>query len=97
MLANSIKKYIGSYIAEMNGIDALVFTAGIGENSDMLRGLVCEDLEFFGISIDKEKNATMPRGSQFDISAADARVRTLVIPTNEEYMIALDTLNLCKE
>ena len=97
MLANGIKKYIGSYIAEMNGIDALVFTAGIGENSDMLRGLVCKDLEFFGIRIDEEKNATMPRGSQFDISADGASVKTLVIPTNEEYMIALDTLNLCKE
>ena len=97
MLANSIKKYIGSYVAELNGIDALVFTAGIGENSAMLRSMVCEDLDFFGIAIDSEKNATMPRGSQADISEESARVKTLVIPTNEEYMIALDTLNFCKE
>ena len=97
MLANSIKKYIGSYVAELNGIDALVFTAGIGENSAMLRSMVCEGLDFFGIAIDSEKNATMPRGSQADISAESARVKTLVIPTNEEYMIALDTLNFCKE
>ena len=95
MLANSIKKYIGSYIAEMNGIDALVFTAGIGENSDMLRQMVCEDLDYLGIKINEETNATMPRGSAADISAADAKVKTLVIPTNEEYMIALDTAKFC--
>lgn len=97
MLANSIKKYIGSYIAEMNGIDALVFTAGIGENATALRSMVCKDLDFLGIKIDEEKNATMPRGSQADVSANDARVKTLVIPTNEEYMIALDTLKFSKE
>ncbi len=97
ILANSIKKYIGSYIAEMNGIDALVFTAGIGENSDMLRSMVCKDLEFFGIAIDEEKNASIPRGSEADITDEGARVRTLVIPTNEEYMIALDTVKFCKE
>ena len=55
MLANSIKKYIGSYIAEMNGIDALIFTAGIGENADSLRSMVCKDLDFFGIAIDEDK------------------------------------------
>ena len=97
MLANSIKKYIGSYIAEMNGIDALVFTAGIGENSDMLRKMVCSELDFFGIKIDEDKNKSIPRGSAADISDECARVKTLVIPTDEEYMIALDTLNLCKE
>lgn len=97
MLANSIKKYIGSYIAEMNGIDALVFTAGIGENSDMLRKMVCSELDFFGIKIDEDKNKSIPRGSAADISDESAKVKTLVIPTDEEYMIALDTLNLCKE
>lgn len=95
MLANSIKKYIGSYIAELNGIDALVFTAGIGENSDMLRSMVCEDMDFFGIKIDEDKNSNMPRGTETEISAADAKVHTLVIPTNEEYMIALDTTKFC--
>ena len=95
MLANSIKKYIGSYIAELNGIDALVFTAGIGENSDMLRSMVCKDMDFFGIKIDEDKNSNMPRGTETEISAADAKVHTLVIPTNEEYMIALDTTKFC--
>ena len=97
MLTNSIKKYIGSYIAEMNGIDALVFTAGIGENSDYIRSLVCRDLQFFGIEIDEEKNSSMPRGSEAEISSEKATVHTLVIPTNEEYMIALDTAKFCKE
>ena len=93
MLANSIKKYIGSYIAELNGIDALVFTAGIGENSASMRQTVCENMDYFGIEIDSGKNAA----NAPDISADTARVRTLVIPTNEEYMIALDTIKLCKE
>ncbi len=96
MLFNSIKKHIGSYIAEMNGIDALVFTAGIGENSVVLRSAVCKDMEFFGIEIDQELNNSA-RGKETDISKKNARVRTLVIPTNEEYMIALDTAKFCKE
>ena len=95
MLANSIKKYIGSYIAEMNGIDAVVFTAGIGENDSAMRSLVCKNMDFFGISIDEDKNAEAI-GVATDVSAADAKVKTLVIPTNEEYMIALDTLKFCK-
>lgn len=95
MLANSIKKYIGSYIAEMNGIDAVVFTAGIGENDANMRNLVCKDMDFFGVSIDEDKNANAI-GVASDISSDDAKVKTLVIPTNEEYMIALDTLKFCK-
>ena len=95
ILFNSIKKHIGSYIAEMNGIDALVFTAGIGENSPETRSAVCKDMEFFGIKIDEELNKV--RGKETDVSAKDAKVRTLVIPTNEEYMIALDTAKFCKE
>lgn len=96
ILVNSIKKIIGSYVAELNGIDALVFTAGIGENDAALREAVCEDMDFFGIKIDKELNKTL-RGAQKDISTADAKVKTMIIPTNEEYMIALDTLKFCKE
>lgn len=96
ILVNSIKKIVGSYIAELNGIDALVFTAGIGENSAWLRRDVCEDMDFFGISIDDEANSSV-KGNETDISAADAKVKTLVIPTNEEYMIALDTAKFCKE
>lgn len=94
MLSNGIKKYIGSYIAEMNGIDAVVFTAGIGENSSDIRHLVCEDMDYLGIEIDEEKNNAVS-GNAADISAADAKVKTLVIPTDEEYMIALDTVKFC--
>ncbi len=96
ILFNSIKKHIGSYIAEMNGIDALVFTAGIGENSAETRSAVCKDMEFFGIKINEEINAAA-RGKEVDISAEGAKVKTLVVPTNEEYMIALDTAKFCKE
>lgn len=97
MLANSIKKYIGSYVAEMNGIDALVFTAGIGENDSDMRHRVCKDMSYLGIEIDEELNSNLPRGAAANISAQGAKVQTLVIPTDEEYMIALDTLKFCKE
>ena len=96
ILTHNIKKIIGSYIAEMNGVDALVFTAGIGENDRELRREVCRDMSFLGIKIDEEINATCPRGEVAEITGAGASVRTFVIPTNEEYMIALDTLNLAK-
>jgi len=93
ILTNSIKKIIGSYVAELNGIDVLVFTAGIGENDKSLRKAVCTDMDFFGIKIDEELN----NNGEINISAKDARVQTLVIPTDEEYMIALDTAKFCKE
>ena len=96
ILTHNIKKIIGSYIAEMNGVDALVFTAGIGENDRELRAAVCKDMSFFGVEVDEEVNATCPRGEIADISAKDAKVKTFVIPTNEEYMIAFDTKNLIK-
>ncbi len=91
---HGIKKYIGAYIAEMNGLDALVFTAGIGENDRDLRCAVCRNMEYLGIRLDEEKNATVLRGEEADLSAEGARVRTWVIPTDEEYMIALDTAAL---
>jgi len=97
ILVNSIKKIIGSYIAELNGIDALVFTAGIGENDSGLRSKVCDNMDFFGIAINEELNANLPRGTNVNISAENAKVQTLVIPTDEEYMIALDTAKFCKE
>lgn len=96
ILAHNIKKIIGSYIAEMNGVDALVFTAGIGENDRDLRQEVCKDMAYLGIEIDEAYNQTCPRGENVDISKKGARVKTYVIPTNEEYMIALDTQNLTK-
>ena len=91
---HGIKKYIGAYVAEMNGIDALVFTAGIGENDRDLRREVCRNMEYLGIRMDEERNAAVPRGEEADLSTADAAVRTWVIPTDEEYMIALDTASL---
>ncbi len=93
MLSNGIKKYIGSYIAEMNGIDAVVFTAGIGENNPDIRSFVCKDMDYLGIAIDEDKNKTASGAT--DISATDAKVKTLVVPTDEEYMIALDTVKFC--
>ncbi len=86
-----IKKIIGSYIAEMNGVDVLVFTAGIGENDRVLRNRICADMDFLGIKIDTEKNDGMSRGSYGDITAADSRVKVLVVPTDEERMIARET------
>lgn len=87
-----VKKYIGAYLAVLNGVDAIVFTAGLGENSNVVRAMVCHNLEALGIAIDPEKNRV--RGQEADISAAGARVRVLVVPTNEELMIARDTVSV---
>lgn len=84
-----VKKYIGAYAAAMGGVDAIVFTAGIGENSASTREKVCCGLEFLGVEIDKEKNNT--RGKAVDISNDTSSVRVLIIPTDEELMIARDT------
>ena len=96
ILKHSIKKIIGSYVAEMNGVDAIVFTAGIGENDRTLREEVASDLSFLGVDFDKEANDNIPSGTVGEISKKDSKVKVYVIPTNEEYMIALDTLNLSK-
>ncbi|WP_040951140.1 acetate kinase [Gorillibacterium massiliense] len=90
-----IRKFIGSYVAAMDGIDALIFTAGVGENSATLRQRVCEKLSFFGIELDLEKNE-IRSGEPRDISTPNSKVRVLVIPTNEELVIARDTYNLVK-
>ena len=87
-----VKQYIGSYAAVMNGLDAVVFTAGIGENNPLVREIIMENLDFLGLGIDPEKNKV--RGQEMDISTEDAKVRTLVIPTNEELAIARETLKL---
>lgn len=94
MFAYTVKRYVGAYAAVMGGVDAIVFTAGIGENTAMMRAMITEGLEFMGIKIDAEKNKV--RGEEKDISADDATVKTLVIPTDEEMMIALDTARLAK-
>ena len=94
IMTNGIKKHIGAYAAELNGLDALIFTAGIGENQWNIRAKVCENMEFLGIKIDTEKNENFTRGIPFDISAEGAKVKTWIIPTDEEYMIAIDTQKL---
>lgn len=90
-----IKKYIGAYAAAMEGIDVLVFTAGVGENQVCMREAACEGLEFMGIKLDKAKNATI-RGEEAVISTPDSKVKVVVIPTDEELMIASDTMALIK-
>jgi acetate kinase len=85
-----LKKYIGSYAAAMGGLDSLIFTAGVGENSPLVRSKVCHDMEFLGIKIDPVKNDAVS-GGEVDISTESSRVKVLVIPTNEELVIARDT------
>jgi len=96
MNAYRIKKYIGAYTAAMNGLDALIFTAGIGENSSMLRRLVCSDLDYLGIVMDEAKNKKKSSALR-DISAETSKVKILVIPTNEELEIAKQVFRLCLE
>jgi acetate kinase len=94
MFTYRVKKYIGSYAAAMNGVDAVVFTAGIGENGIEIREDICQDLDYLGIKIDSEKNKV--RGELTDVTAEDSDVKIYVIPTNEELVIARDTLELVK-
>ena len=93
MNAYRIKKYIGSYISILNGIDAIIFTAGIGENSDTMRNLVCNDMDYFGIALNAEKNAVRS-GELREIQSDNAKVKVLVIPTDEEAEIAKQAYNL---
>ena len=90
----SVKKLIGAYAAAMGGVDAIIFTAGVGENGPETRANAVSGLEYMGVKIDPEKNNT--RGKEVDVSADDAKVRVLVIPTNEELMIAMDTAAIVK-
>ena len=90
--AYEVRKYIGSYAAAMGGVDIITFTAGVGENGPDMRESICEGLGFLGAHVDHEKNQV--RGKETDISAADSTVKVYVIPTNEELMIARDTLAL---
>lgn len=88
--AYRIKKYIGAYVAAMNGIDALVFTGGVGENMPILRALVCEDMDYLGIKVDAKANQQWVSGT-LDISAPDSRAKVLKVQTDEEMMIAIET------
>lgn len=95
ILYYGVKKYIGAYAAAMGGVDAIVFTAGIGENSPKGREAICSGLEFMGVKLDREKNAA--RGRDRFISADDSAVKVLVIPTDEELVIARDTKRIALE
>ena len=93
MQVYQIQRYIGSYAAAMNGLDAVIFTGGIGENSIILRGKVCENMSYFGIDIDKDLNEKTNHG-QGKISTTSAKTDVWIIPTNEELLIARDTLQV---
>ena len=94
MFNYGVKKYIGAYAAAMGGVDAIIFTAGVGENSASQRLAIASDLEFMGVKMDAEANSV--RGKETVISAADSKVKVLLIPTNEELMIAMDTAAIAK-
>ncbi len=91
-----IKKYLGSLAAAMGGVDLVVFTGGVGENSTATREAVCDSMEFMGLEIDKEINGKT-RGEEIVLSTASSKTKVVVIPTDEELMIALDTLSLTKK
>ncbi|MCQ2564800.1 MAG: acetate kinase [Clostridia bacterium] len=90
MMIYSVKKYIGAYAAAMNGVDFIVFTAGVGENDELVRQEVCRDLEYLGVEFNYEYNHTAPRGTTEVFSTANSTVNVLRIPTDEEYLISLD-------
>ena len=96
MLNYQIKKIIGSYIAAMGGVDAIVFTGGIGEHDDIIRAKICHHMDWLGVRIDTDKNRA-PKGDVCEITAWGAKVRTLIIATNEELMIARDTEEVLKK
>lgn len=95
MYVYKIKKYIGSYIAAMNGVDTIVFTGGLGENGGVFRELICKNLDCFGIEIDKSINDSL-RGKEQLISTQNSKIQVIVVPTNEELVIARDTLAIIK-
>ncbi len=93
----NVKRYVGAYIAAMNGIDALVFTAGVGEHTPEIRSRVAGNMEYLGMKLDEQKNYSGERGVLRDISMPDSRVRILIIPTNEELVIARETKALVEK
>ena len=93
--AYKIKKYIGSYIAVMNGVDVIIFTGGIGENMSLLREMVLEEMDFFGIRLNKNINSVF-HSEIVDLSSNDSKVKILKVPTNEELMIATETIQVLK-
>lgn len=94
MFSYSCKKYVGAYAAAMNGVDCIVFTAGVGENTPCVREAICENMQYLGLEIDKEKNLEKNNGAIRDITGKNSKVKVLIIPTNEELVIARETVDL---
>jgi acetate kinase len=94
MFAYRVRKYIGSYLAAMNGTDAILFAGGIGENAAPVRSMICEGLDWLGITLDAARNAQLVNGGEGKISAQGSRVEVWVIPTDEELLIARDTVRV---
>jgi acetate kinase len=93
MYTYRIRKYIGMYSASMNGVDLIVFTGGIGENAALIRNMCCTDMEYLGIDFNEEKNKKTI-GIEGELNAQDSKVRVLCVPTNEELVIARDTVRM---
>ena len=94
MFSYSCKKYVGAYAAAMNGVDCIVFTAGVGENTACVRSAICENMQYLGLEIDEEKNLQKNNGAIRDITGKNSKVKVLIIPTNEELVIARETVEL---
>ena len=94
MFSYACKKYVGAYAAAMNGVDCIVFTAGVGENTPSVREAICDNMQYLGLEIDKEKNLEKNNGAIRDISGSNSKVKVLIIPTNEELVIARETVEL---
>ena len=97
ILSYQIKKYIGSYAVAMGGVDAIVFTGGVGENDAVLRERCLQDLKFMGIELDTNKNLNIPRGTVEELQSTTSKVKIFRIPTDEELVIARDAKNLIQK
>jgi acetate kinase len=94
MFCYQCKKYVGAYAAAMNGVDCIVFTAGVGENMPHIRAGICDNMQYLGLELDEENNAKKHNGKVLDITGKNSKVKVLVIPTNEEVVIARETVEL---
>ena len=96
LIVHYTKQLIGSYVAEMNGVDVIVMTAGMGENDNLIRNGVLTNMQYLGIEIDEKFNLELPRGTQAELSTPSSKVKVWVVPTDEELMIAKDTEKMVK-
>jgi len=94
LFAYRARKYIGAYLAAMNGADAIVFAGGVGENASSVRARICDGLQWMGVELDPDRNAAMVNGKEGRINREGARVEVWVIPTDEELLIARDTVRV---